>query len=150
MGAAAGRDARSSEAGGYDAVDELTVEAATQGAAERETARPLVYLVVGVGIVVALLGMVFSQGAAFSLATPAYAVLAAIPYLTWAALSLRQPGAEAVVGGVLLLGVGSWGYLGLPDGDDSALVLLPAYLTMMVGAIFVLGAALRATVGRRR
>lgn len=112
-------------------------------------ARPLVLATVAVGITIAVVGLLIAQGLDFSFVTPLLAVLAAVPYLLYARLAVRQPGAEAVVGGVLLLAVGSWGYVGaIDDPGVGRLISLPLYLVAMEAIVFAIGWLLRNTIDR--
>ncbi|MCW2927833.1 MAG: hypothetical protein JWM86_1801 [Thermoleophilia bacterium] len=107
-------------------------------------ATAMVYLIVGAGLAMCLVGLLFAR-ASFSLSTIALALLATVPFLLYARLALVRPGADAVVAGVLVLSVGAWGSL-TAIGDDStaAFVQLPLALVVVELAVFAFGALLRA------
>lgn len=112
-------------------------------------ARALVHTAVAVGLFIAVVSVAIAGGTDFDAATPFLALLAAVPYLVYARLALRRPGAGAVVGGVLLLVIGSWGYVTSIDSSARTLVLLPVYLTGMELSVFALTGLLRAGTTRR-
>jgi hypothetical protein len=106
----------------------------------------LVYVVVGVGLLVCLTALLFAHGS-FSLGTVALALLAALPFLLYARLALARPGAEAVVAGVLLLAVGSWGsVVAMGDGSGGDFVRLFVSLMLVELAVFGAGIVLRSLV----
>lgn len=109
----------------------------------------LVYLVVGIGLAISLLGLLFARGE-FALTTVLLALLATLPYLLFSRLALARPGAEAVVAGVVLLAVGAWGSIdAIDDGDANAFVQLPFALVAVEAAVFGIGALLRRAVPAR-
>ncbi len=109
----------------------------------------MIYVVVGIGLAISLLGLLFSR-ADFSLATVFLALLATLPYLLFARLALARPGAEAVVAGVVLLAVGAWGSINaLGDDTTAAFVQLPFALIAVELAVFAIGMVLRRAVPPR-
>lgn len=125
------------------------VNASGESVQPSSAARPLVLATVAIGITIAVVGLLIAQGLEFSFITPLLAVLAAVPYLLYARLAVRQPGAEAVVGGVLLIAVGTWGYIGaIDDPGVGRLLALPLYLVAMEAIVFAIGWMLRNTIGR--
>ncbi|MCW2921606.1 MAG: hypothetical protein JWL76_1480 [Thermoleophilia bacterium] len=109
----------------------------------------IIYLVVGIGLAMCLLALLFARGE-FSLLTVALALLTTMPFLLYARLAITRPGAEAVVAGVLLIAVGCWGSVSALDSDaTSDFVQLPLALVIVELAVFVTGAALRRIVPAR-
>jgi hypothetical protein len=110
---------------------------------DASVARALVYLTVCVGVVIAVGVLLFAHGSELDLFVPVLALAAAAPYLVYARLAMAQPGAEAIVAGVLLLAVGAWSYLAALDAGRSTFLVLPVMLTLMECAVFAGGAMLR-------
>jgi hypothetical protein len=117
-----------------------TAEEAFRGA--QQIARPLVYFVVAIGAAVSVLSVLISSGT-FTFAVAIVTLLSVVPYLVFARLALLQPGADAVVGGIVLLATGAWGSISYLDSDLRAFVYLPMYLIAIELLVFAIGAALR-------
>lgn len=116
---------------------------AAQDLPEDSPSSAVVYLVVGIGLAICLLALLFARGE-FSLATVALALLTTMPFLLYARLAVTRPGAEAVVAGVLLIAVGCWGSVSaIDDGDAARFIQLPIALVLVELAVFAVGAALR-------
>lgn len=120
---------------------------------EDSPAPAIIYVVVGFGLAISLAALLFARGS-FSIGTIALALLATLPFLLYARLAIARPGADAVVAGVLLLAVATWGSIvAMGDGSAGDFVRLPLSLVVVELAVFALGAALRAVVpakhGRR-
>jgi hypothetical protein len=110
----------------------------------------VIYLVAGTGLAICLVSLLLSRGN-FSLGTVALALLATLPFLLFARLAMARPGAEAVVAGVLLLAVGTWGsVVAMDTSTTSDFVRLPLSLVGVQLAVFGVGAALRLFVPPRR
>jgi hypothetical protein len=109
--------------------------------------RTLVYMTVAVGSLLAVIAVLLATDS-FDGVTPLLALWVTVPYLVFTRLALLQPGAEAITAGVLLVGVGSWGYLSLLDGDRADMALLAAQLILVECLVFAGGKLLRG-VGRR-
>jgi hypothetical protein len=109
----------------------------------------IIYLVAGTGLAICLVALLLSRGN-FSLGTVALALLATLPYLLFARLAMARPGAEAVVAGVLVLAVGTWGSIVAMDTSLTAdFVRIPLSLIVVQLAVFGIGAALRMFVPPR-
>ncbi len=120
------------------------------GLPEDSPAPAIIYVVVGIGLAMCLLGLLFGRGE-FSIGTVLLALLATMPFLLYARLAIARPGAEAVVAGVLLLAVGCWGSLAALDEDRTAeFVQLPIALVVVELAVFAAGAVLRRAVPPRQ
>jgi hypothetical protein len=128
------------------------LEPASHADAERDyavAAAPLVYTAVGVGLAVSLVALLIARGS-FGFGTAALALLLVAPYLLYARLALSRPGAEAVLGGVLLLAVGSWGAISAIGVDDAgAFIRLPLELIVLELVVFLIGGLLRSVLPAR-
>ena len=103
----------------------------------------LVYLVVGFGLAVNLIALLFARGTVDFVAI-VLALLVALPFLLYARLAMARPGVEAVVAGVLLLAVGTWGsVVGIDDGSVGDFVWLPLSLIAVQLIVFGIGRLLR-------
>lgn len=109
----------------------------------------LVYLTVAISLAISLGSLLFADEG-FDVSTAALALLVIAPYLLYARLALARPGVEAVIGGVVLLALGSWGAVDAALGDgEVAFVRLSLMLVVLQLAIFFAGALLRVTIPRR-
>ena len=109
----------------------------------------IIYLVSGIGLAICLIALLFAHGE-FSVSTVALALLATLPFLLFARLAMARPGAEAVIAGVLVVAVGTWGSIVAMDGETpSDFVWLPLSLVAVELVVFGVGAALRAFVPPR-
>jgi hypothetical protein len=108
----------------------------------RETARPLVYMVVGLGAALTVISVLIASDG-LNLATAATLLVAVLPYLVYSRLALLHPGADAVIAGITLLVAGLWGAVSYYDRDLGAFVELAAYLLAMVLVVFGIGHVLR-------
>lgn len=110
----------------------------------------LIYVVVGFGLAISLAALLFARGS-FSLGTIALALIAALPFLLYARLAIVRPGAEAVVAGVLLLAVATWGSIvAMGDNSTGDFIRLPLSLVVVELAVFACGALLRSALPSRR
>lgn len=129
--------------------DHPAEHAEAEGLPADSPSQAIIYLVVGIGLAICLLALLFARGE-FSLATVALALLATMPFLLYARLAITRPGAEAVVAGVLLIAVGCWGSISaLEAGETVDFIQLPIALVIVELAVFVVGAALRRVVPAR-
>ncbi len=116
--------------------------------AEDSPAPAIVYLVVGAGLAVCMVALLFARPS-FDTVTIAVALLLALPFLLFARLALARPGPDAVVAGVVLLSVGCWGAVSSADSPDAgAFVRVALSLIVVQLAVFAVGAALRVLVPR--
>lgn len=129
-----GRSLRTGDAMGEDPTD-----------VDADEAAPVVYLVVAIGMLVALVSLLIDLGGAFGLATMLAALALTVPWLVYARLAIVRSGPEAVAGGVLLLAVGGWGSVdSVGEGaGPGAWFRLAGSLLLLVVAVFALGALLR-------
>lgn len=110
----------------------------------------IIYLVAGTGLAICLVSLLLSRGT-FTLGTVALALLATLPFLLFARLAMARPGAEAVVAGVLVLAVGTWGSIVAMDtSTTSDFVRIPLSLIVVELAVFGVGGALRLFVPPRQ
>lgn len=106
----------------------------------------IIYLVAGLGLSICLGALLLSRGE-FSVGTVALALLATLPFLLFARLAMARPGAEAVVAGVLIIAVGTWGSVVAMDSSlTSDFVWLSLSLVLVELVVFGMGAILRQAV----
>jgi len=115
---------------------------------EDSPAPAIIYLVVGIGLAVCVVSLLFARPS-FDTATVALALLLTIPFLLFARLAMARPGPDAVVAGVLLLSVGCWGSISaIEDGQAADFVRIALSLVVVQLVVFAAGAVLRAVVPR--
>lgn len=125
---------------------DASMDAAPPPPPEQESmVRPLVYGVVGAGLLLNLAGLLIANPS-FGIGTVLLALLIAAPYLLYARLAIARPGAEAIVGGVLLLAIAVWGSMSAIGGgrdDTGTFVQLAASLVLVELVVFAAGVLLR-------
>jgi hypothetical protein len=102
----------------------------------------IVNLTAGIGLTVCI-GALLVSSDTFSFGRVALALLLAVPFLLYARLAARRRGAEALVAGVLLVAVGTWGSItAMGDGSTSDFIQLAFSLVIVELAVFGIGSIL--------
>jgi hypothetical protein len=111
----------------------------------------MVNMVAGLGLTICLVALLLSSSS-FSIERVLLALLLAVPFLLYARLALVRPGVDAVIAGVLLVAIGTWGSIvAMGDGSTTDFVQLALSLVAVQLAVFGFGALLRmATPESRR